>query len=85
MNKYLRLLIFYVLAAIIIYVLELLSPGAHDGGLGLGGLAVLLLVLTIVVLLIISLYKGFAKDKTYFIIAAIHFVILMVGAFTLFL
>ena len=77
MNKYLATLIFYIASFIIIYVLNWLSPGAHDGGLGLGSLAIILLVFVIVVLIGINIYRGFKKSKGYFIIVGIHFLILL--------
>ncbi|MBL7921493.1 MAG: hypothetical protein JNJ40_14335 [Bacteroidia bacterium] len=77
MNKYIKALIFYVAAFIVIYVLDLLSPGAHDGGLGLGGLAIILLVFVIMALICIHIYKGIKKSKDHFIIAAIHLLILL--------
>lgn len=77
MNKYIATLIFYIVSFVVIYVLNLLSPGAHDGGLGFGGLALILFVLIVIVLIGISIYKGIKKSKDYFIIAAIHFLILL--------
>ncbi|MBA2611297.1 MAG: hypothetical protein H0U95_04945 [Bacteroidetes bacterium] len=77
MNKYIATLIFYIASFIIIYVLNLLSPGAQDGGWGLGSVAVILLVFVIVALIGISSYKGIKKSKSYFILTAIHFLILL--------
>ncbi|MEO6301830.1 MAG: hypothetical protein ABIP51_01540 [Bacteroidia bacterium] len=77
MNKYIATLIFYIASFIIVYILNWLSPGAQDGGLGLGSLAVILLVFVIIALMIISIYKGIKKSKDYFILAGIHFLILL--------
>jgi len=77
MNKYIKTLVFYIVSFAVIYLLNYLSPGAHDGGLGFGGLALILLVLVITVLIGISIYKGFKKSKDYFILTAIHFLILL--------
>ena len=77
MRKYITTLIFYVVAFAVVYVLNWLSPGAHDGGIGFGGLALILLVFASIALIGISIYKGIKKSKDYFILAAIHFLILL--------
>ncbi len=85
MKKYISLLIFYVSSFLIIYLLNKFSPNGHDGGFGFGSLAIVLLILTVIVLLCLSVYKGFKTDKGYLMIAAIHFGVLMAGIFELFL
>ncbi len=85
MRKYITTLIFYVVAFAVVYVLNWLSPGAHDGGIGLGGLALILLVFVIIALIGVSIYKGIKKSKDHFIIAAIHFLILLGLIFQLFI
>lgn len=84
MNKYVKLLLFYS-AVLVVYFLNVLFPNAPDGGLDLGGLSVLGFGLAIIIMLGISIYKGIRSDKGYFIIAAIHFIILSAGIFFLFL
>ncbi len=85
MNKYLLTLIFYTVAFIVIYVLNKLSPNAHDGGLGFGSMAIVLLALILVVLVGLNIYRGIKVDKEYFIIAGIHLIILIGGVYKLFL
>jgi hypothetical protein len=63
----------------------MISPTAHDGGLGFGGLAIILLTLTVLVLVIVNIYKGIKKEKGYFVIAGIHLLILFATIFCLFL
>lgn len=76
MNKYLVLLIFYIIASLIVFIFYKIEPPAHDGGWGLGGLAFILAMLTVIVYLIISIVKGFS-DHSYFFIALIHLVVLL--------
>lgn len=78
MNKYLATLLFYIVAIVIVIVLSKLSPNAHDGGPGLGSLAIVVLALIIIVLFAINLYRGFQTDKSYFIIAGIHLLVLII-------
>jgi hypothetical protein len=85
MNKYLRTLLFYVISFAVIFILNMISPTAHDGGLGLGGLAAILLTVTVLVLVIVNVYRGIKKEKGYFVIAGIHLFILFVMIFRLFL
>jgi hypothetical protein len=84
MNKYLTTLTFYVVSCVIIYVLNMISPGQQDGGLGFGGVATMLLVLVVLVLTVINIYKGF-KNKEHFLLAGIHLLILLVMVTQLFL
>lgn len=79
MSKYIATLIFYVISFLIIYGLNKVIPGAHDGGPGFGGLAIMVLAIVVVVLIGINIYRGFRTDNSYFIIAAIHLTILAVG------
>jgi hypothetical protein len=85
MNKYIAALIFYAVAFAVIYILNKVSPNAHDGGPGWAGIATLLLGLIMVVLIGINLYKGFNVDKEYFIFAGIHLIILAGGLYKFFL
>ncbi len=77
LNKYIATLVFYIVSFAVIYLLNWLSPGAHDGGLGLGGLALILFVLVVISLIGISIYKAIKKSKDYFILTVIHIVILL--------
>jgi hypothetical protein len=43
MKKLLPTFLFYALSFLIIFILNKLSPGAHDGGLGFGAIALILL------------------------------------------
>ncbi len=85
MNKYLSTLIFYAVSFLTIFLLTKLSPDAHDGGLGFGSLAIILLLLILIALIGVNIYRGAKKDKGYFIIAGIHLIVLLASVFTLFL
>ena len=85
MNKYLGTLIFYVVSFVVIYGLNIISPGQPDGGPGWGSFAVVILVLSALVLTIFNAYKGFKTSKDYFILAGVHLLVVMVMVFTLFL
>jgi hypothetical protein len=77
-NKILLALIFYGIAFLVIFLLNKLSPNAHDGGLGFGGMAVLLLPLIGLVLMGLNIYWGITIEKQYFIIAGIHFIAVLI-------
>lgn len=79
MNKYSSTLVFYLASIAIIFLLNKISPNAHDGGLGLGTIAVLLFGLILIALIGISIYKGIKTDKGYFTIAMIHLIVLSFG------
>lgn len=85
MNKYVATLIFYAVAIAVIVVLHKLSPDAQDGGPGLGSLAILLLAIIMVVLIGLNIYRGVRIDKSYFVIAAIHALVLIIGGYKLFI
>lgn len=77
MNKYLAVLVFYGISILVIFILSKLSPTAHDGGPGFGDLAFLSFSLVVVALFIFNVYKGFAVDKSYFIVAGIHLLVVL--------
>ncbi|MBX3240638.1 MAG: hypothetical protein KIT80_00630 [Chitinophagaceae bacterium] len=85
MNKYLALLLFYSIGALVIFILNKISPPAHDGGPGFGTLAFLLFCIIIILLIIYNTYKGFSADPGYFIIAGIHLAILLFILFKFFI
>lgn len=85
MKEYKNTLLFYIIAIAIIYFLNLFSPNAHDGGLGFGTLFLLLTVLIILVLIVVNLYRGFTKNKSYFKFALIHGLVLTTVLFNFFL
>lgn len=85
MKKYLHTLIFYTVSFLVIFLLNTLSPNAHDGGLGFGSIAIILLALTVIVLIGLNIYRGIKVDKAYFIIAGIHILLLLGGVCKLFL
>ena len=84
MKTYLPTVLFYGASAIIIYVANALSPNQQDGGPGFGSLLIVLLVLTSLILAIINLVKGF-KNSQKFILAVIHFLVLLIIVSTLFI
>jgi hypothetical protein len=59
-------------------MLNYLSPGQQDGGLGFGAVSIVLLVLVSLVLAFINLFKGFRGSKEHFILAGIHLLVLVV-------
>lgn len=69
---------FYGIAFLLIFILSKLSPNAHDGGPGLGGLAMLLLPLISMVLIGLNIYWGITLEKYYFIAAGIHFIAVLI-------
>lgn len=78
MNKYIFIILFYFLSGIIIRVMNLKFPGAHDSGIGLGMLAVVLFKIAVLVFAIISIYKYVhTKDNHHLIIGGIHLLILL--------
>ena len=77
MNKYLSTLIFYISAAGIIFILNKISPNQQDGGLGFGALAILVFTIIVIGLFLFNIYKGFSVNKEFFIIAGIHFLVLV--------
>jgi uncharacterized membrane protein len=79
MNKYTSTLVFYLASIAIIFLLNKISPNAHDGGLGFGTVAILLFGLILIALIGVTIYKGIKTDKSYFIITLIHFVVLTFG------
>ena len=77
-HNLLRIVFLYSALALTIYILDMISPGAHDGGLGLGGLALLLVPLLLLIITCVNIYKGFKINKSYFLIALIHIVTVVV-------
>lgn len=79
MNKYLALLVFYVIIAVLYFVFDKIEPTAHDGGLGLGGLVLILGIIAVLIYFIIAVVKGFS-DHSFFIIALINLIVLFLCA-----
>jgi uncharacterized membrane protein len=84
MNIYTKTTAFYIISAAVIFLLNWASPNQQDGGLGFGGLAVIVFVLTLVVLAVMNLIKG-SKDSRRYIVAGIHLFLLIVLAGKLFI
>lgn len=81
MNKFLVLLIFYVLSGLLLYLLDMFFPArGHDGGWSLAALAIVLLSITAAAWFVISLIKGLTTNKRYLLIALIHLVVLAIVA-----
>jgi hypothetical protein len=83
-KKYLPTGLYYLVAIIAIYLVNIISPNQQDGGLGFGSVLILLLVVISFILLVINLFKGF-KVKEHLIIAGIHALALLMIVSTLFL
>ncbi len=84
MKKYLHTTLYYLVGIVVIYLVNMVSPNQHDGGLGLGSLLLILFVLASIILLLINMFKGF-KNNEYLIIAGIHLLALLIMAITFFL
>ena len=63
MKKYLPTGLYYLVAIIVIYLVNILSPNQQDGGLGFGSVLMLLFVVVTFILLLVNLFKGFKKTK----------------------
>lgn len=77
-------LLFYVLAALIVYVFVKLSPDHGDGTPGLGSTALVFFMVLIALLVIINIIKGFIMERSFFLIALLHGLILLLLYFGLF-
>ena len=84
MKKYLPTGLYYLVAIIVIYLVNILSPNQQDGGLGFGSVLMLLFVVVSFILLLVNLFKGFKKNE-HLIIAGIHVFVLLVIMITFFL
>ncbi len=81
MSKYIFIIVFYALSGIIIRVMNQKFTGAHDSGIGLRSLCVLLFYIAIVILIILNVYRYFqGKDGQYLIPAGIHLVMLLLSS-----
>ncbi|WP_018629549.1 hypothetical protein [Niabella aurantiaca] len=77
-------LLFYTLAALIVFVFVKLSPD-HDGGApGLGSMALIFFMVLIALLVVINIIKGFIIKRSFFFIALLHGLILLILYFGLF-
>lgn len=77
MNKYFALLLFYAIVAALYFICNKIEPPARDGGLGLGGFALLLGALAVFIYFIIAVVRGFS-DSSFFLIALVHLIVLLV-------
>lgn len=77
MNKYIALLLFYIITAAVYFICNEIDPPARDGGLGLGGMALLLGMLAVFIYFIVTVVKGFS-DSSYFLVAGVHLIVLLV-------
>jgi len=57
MKKLLPTFLFYALSFLIIFILDKLSPGAHDGGLGLGAIALVVFIVILLIMIFLNIYK----------------------------
>ena len=78
MSKYIFIAVFYILSGVIIRVMNVKFPGAHDSGIGLGLLAVILFKVAVLVFIIMNIYKYVhSKDNSFLIIGGIHLLVLV--------
>ncbi|CCH00516.1 hypothetical protein FAES_2507 [Fibrella aestuarina BUZ 2] len=85
MDKYTLTALFYVIATIITVVGMKFGPSAQDGGPGLGDLILLAFTCIVLILAVLNVVWGFSRDNTYFILAAVHFLVLAAVLYTFFL
>jgi hypothetical protein len=77
-------IIFYIIAVSLTYILNKKFPGAHDGGPGLGGLFLLLMLVVIIALCILNVYWGFKINKAYFLFSLVHIGVLIMAFYRFF-
>jgi hypothetical protein len=77
-------IVFYVVAFVIIFILDKVSPGAPDGGPGLGAQALIGVIGISVIWMIVAVVQGFATSGDYFWVALLHFAVLVLVAFRFF-
>lgn len=81
MSKYLVVILFYTLSALGIFLLDKFFPArGNDGGWSLSALVTIVLSIVAVIWMIVSIVKGFTTDKSYFIIALTHLIVLAIVA-----
>lgn len=81
MNKFLVLPVFYGASAVLLFFLDKFFPAAgHDGGWSLAALVVVLLSIAVLVWFVVSLIKGFTKNKSYLLVALVHLIVLAIVA-----
>ena len=77
-------IVFYVIAFAIVFILDKISPGAPDGGPGLGAQALIGVVGISVVWMIVAIVQGFLVAHIYFWVALLHFAVVALVAFRFF-
>lgn len=84
MTKFRATLLFYAIAFTAIYLLFRVSPSQHDGSPGLGASAFMIFTMIVAILFVMNIYKGIRIHKQYFLIAAVHLLVLIWGGSRLF-
>lgn len=81
MSKYLVVIIFYTFSGLAVFLLDKFFPArGTDGGWSLSALVTIVLSIIVAIWMIVSIIKGFNNDKSYFIIALIHLIVLAIVA-----
>ena len=75
-KKGIQTIVFYCIAALVIYLLNASSPSGACVP-GLGAISFMLLIPTIIVLLLINLFKILEGDRTNILSAVIHSLVLL--------
>lgn len=78
------MLSFYIIASVIVFVFVKLSPDDDDGTPGLGSTALVFFMALIALLVIINIIKGFTTERSFFLVALLHGLILLLLYFGLF-
>lgn len=83
-RTYTLILSFYIIASVIVFAFVKLSPDHGDGTPGLGSTALVFFMVLIALLVVINIVKGFATQRSYFLVALLHALILLLLYFGLF-
>lgn len=83
-RTYTLILSFYIVATLIVFTFVKLSPDHGDGTPGLGSTALVFFMVLIALLVIINIVKGFTMGKSFFLVALLHGLVLILLYYGLF-
>lgn len=78
-------LIFYLMVAALVWLSTRLRPLGTDGGWGLNAVVIIVVLFVIALLAIINFYRGFKRERTFFILGLLHLLVLLTGIYFLLL
>jgi len=79
MTRFRATLIFYAIAFTVIYLLFRVSPNHHDGAPDLGARSFAVFIIIVGILCAVNIYRGIRIHKQYFLVAALHLLVLLWG------